>query len=79
MGKSLTRQEVRDAVAQRIGVRSDEIDADENLVVLGLGSLEMMRLINTWERSGVHAEFRLLAANPTLRGWWGHLTAPSDD
>ncbi|WP_367127392.1 phosphopantetheine-binding protein [Saccharothrix sp. HUAS TT1] len=75
----LTRQDVREAVARRLGVDPDDIDVDENLVVLGLGSLEMMQLVNDWERAGVRVEFRELAAGPTLRGWWDHLTGDRED
>ncbi len=42
---------------------------DDNLVFLGLGSLEMMRLVTRWRREGLKVEFRELAATPTISAW----------
>lgn len=65
----LTEQEIRDAVATALGISPGDIPEDENLVLLGLGSLEMMKLVNQWRRRQVTVEFRELVANPTLRNW----------
>ncbi|NRQ35170.1 phosphopantetheine-binding protein [Nonomuraea sp. NN258] len=70
----LTRDEVRLAVAGCLGLAADDLNADDNLVVLGLSSLEVMQLVNRWKRQGIRADFRVLAARPTLSGWWEHLS-----
>jgi aryl carrier-like protein len=75
----LSRHEVREAVAQTLDVAPDDIPEDENLVLLGLGSLEMMSLMNQWRRNGVDIDFRELVANPTLSSWWSYLAPESLD
>ncbi|MFD6533818.1 phosphopantetheine-binding protein [Streptomyces sp. NPDC060184] len=63
---------LREAVATMIGAQPDEIAPDANLIHLGLGSLEMMRLVNRWRRDGLPVSFRALAAEPTLDAWQRH-------
>ncbi|MFF2555365.1 phosphopantetheine-binding protein [Nocardia sp. NPDC058058] len=46
-----------------------ELDADANLVLLGLSSLEVMRMVGRWNKSGVRADFDALIETPTLRAW----------
>lgn len=66
---------LREDVAAMIGTDPGAIGQDANLVHLGLGSLEMMRLVNRWRREGVKVSFRELAAEPTLGAWQRHLDA----
>jgi aryl carrier-like protein len=63
---------LRQAVAAVIGAEPDTIDPDANLIHLGLGSLEMMRMVNRWRREGHPVDFRELAAEPTLSAWQRH-------
>ncbi|MET8183649.1 phosphopantetheine-binding protein [Streptomyces sp. NPDC005336] len=64
--------ELREAVAAMIGAEPDAIAPADNLIHLGLGSLEMMRLVNRWRRDGLPVSFRELAAEPTLDAWQRH-------
>jgi aryl carrier-like protein len=64
---------LRTLAADMIGVEPDTIAPDANLVHLGLGSLEMMRLVNRWRRDGLAVSFGTLAAEPTLEAWQRHL------
>ncbi|MFI6982092.1 phosphopantetheine-binding protein [Embleya sp. NPDC050154] len=64
-----TSADLRESVSAMIGTPSGEIAGDANLVLLGLGSLEMMRLVTRWRRQGLAVEFRDLAAEPTIDAW----------
>jgi aryl carrier-like protein len=72
---TITEQGLREAIAQIVGVGPEEITDDSNLVVLGLGSLEMMRLVTKWRRQGIDADFSELVAQPTVGDWTAHLRA----
>ncbi|WP_327178604.1 phosphopantetheine-binding protein [Streptomyces sp. NBC_01335] len=63
---------LREAVATMIGAEPDKVAPGANLIHLGLGSLEMMRLVNRWRRDGLPVSFRELAAEPTLEAWQRH-------
>lgn len=64
-----TSADLRASVSAMIGTPPGEIAGDANLVLLGLGSLEMMRLVTRWRRQGLAVEFRDLAAEPTIDAW----------
>ncbi|MFJ9113647.1 phosphopantetheine-binding protein [Streptomyces sp. NPDC102283] len=73
-----TEQDLRETLAPLLGIDPAAIEPDANLVVLGLSSLEIMRLISHWRRSGVPAQFDALVAAPTLNGWIAHFAAVTD-
>lgn len=66
------RQTIRVIVAGIIGVNPADIADDANLVELGLGSLEMMRLLSRWRRDGFAVSYQVLATDPTLNAWEQH-------
>ncbi|WP_406278053.1 phosphopantetheine-binding protein [Embleya sp. NBC_00896] len=70
-----TADDLREILAAMIGTTPAEITGDANLVLLGLGSLEMMRLATRWRRQGLVVEFRDLAARPTVDAWTELLAA----
>ncbi len=70
----LSAHELRQEIADVLGVQADTIPGDAHLVHLGLGSLEMMRLATRWRRQGLPAVFAELAGAPTLDDWHRHLT-----
>ncbi|GAB1822128.1 phosphopantetheine-binding protein [Herbidospora sp. RD11066] len=63
------KEELRTTVAGIVGADPATVADDDNLVFLGLGSLEMMRLVTRWRRDGLKVEFRDLAATPTISAW----------
>lgn len=67
------RAEVRETVADLIGVAATEIADDVNLVLLGLGSLQVMRQSSRWRRAGTPVDFDTLVAEPTVAAWARHL------
>ncbi|MFS0581059.1 amino acid adenylation domain-containing protein [Brevibacillus sp. 179-C9.3 HS] len=42
---------------------------DQNLIELGLDSLQMMRMVNKWRKEGAKVTFAELIGAPTLRDW----------
>ncbi|MET9667339.1 phosphopantetheine-binding protein [Streptomyces sp. NPDC006475] len=70
-----TEQDLREVIAPLLGIEPAAIEADANLVVLGLSSLEIMRLVSRWRRNKVPVEFDALVAAPTLNGWLAHFAA----
>jgi aryl carrier-like protein len=70
-----TAEELRRTIAGIIEAEPEEIPGDANLVFLGLGSLEVMRLVTRWRRVGLEVDFAELAAEPTVDAWTAHLVA----
>ncbi|MFF3850869.1 phosphopantetheine-binding protein [Streptomyces sp. NPDC002328] len=67
-----TEQELRTTLAPVLGIPQDAIEPDASLVVLGLSSLEIMRLVSRWRKQRIPVEFEALVASPTLAGWLTH-------
>ncbi|MFJ8476064.1 phosphopantetheine-binding protein [Kitasatospora sp. NPDC094011] len=67
----LVDEELRTHLAELIGVPVEDVTDDANLIRLGLGSLQIMRLITKFRRSGVDLGFGDLAGTPTFAGWNG--------
>ncbi|MFJ2899659.1 phosphopantetheine-binding protein [Streptomyces sp. NPDC087218] len=66
---AFTPQQIKDTVAQLIGVGADAIADDTNLVALGLKSMHIMQLVNGWRRAGRRVSFKDLATDPTVASW----------
>ncbi|MDB6176383.1 phosphopantetheine-binding protein [Paracoccus sp. Z330] len=58
--------------AQIVAIIEDEeeICPDENLMMYGLDSVGVMKLIATLEQRGVTLSFDELAAEPSVNAWW---------
>lgn len=67
-----TERELRAIVAPVLGLEPDRIEPDASLVLLGLSSLEIMRLVSRWRKARIPVEFDALVAAPTLNGWLAH-------
>jgi mycobactin phenyloxazoline synthetase len=65
-------RQLRELVAPLVNVRPEDIAGGANLVLLGLNSLDLMRLVGRWRRARVPVVFEELAATPTLDGWLAH-------
>jgi aryl carrier-like protein len=70
-----TRAELIDQVSSVLGKSSAELSPDTNLLEAGLGSLEMIRLVTLWRRSGLEISFYEIAREPSVSAWERYLTA----
>ncbi|GAB4085401.1 hypothetical protein GCM10028784_20310 [Myceligenerans cantabricum] len=70
---ALTIDEIRADVAEIVAKDPSAIDPGQNLIVLGLGSIEIMRLATRWRRGGHAVDVGRLAADPTIDAWHGLL------
>lgn len=60
---------LRHRVAEFLGPAADELTPSANLVLLGLTSLNVMRLNTQLRRAGAAVDFDDMIANPTLEEW----------
>lgn len=68
-----TEQNLRETLASVLGIADPAtIDPNANLVVLGLSSLELMRMVGRWNKARIAADFEQLVATPTLTAWLRH-------
>ncbi len=54
-----------------------EFADEQNLIELGLNSLQMMRMVNKWRKEGAKVTFAELIASPRLGDWWALLQKSS--
>ncbi|MDX1882822.1 amino acid adenylation domain-containing protein [Mycolicibacterium sp. 120270] len=70
MGDASTQlANVRDEVAELLGVAPEDLDPDADLIATGLDSIRMMSLSGRWRRQGIDVGFAALAEKPTVRAW----------
>ncbi|CCN71563.1 Aryl carrier domain protein [Vibrio nigripulchritudo SFn118] len=56
-------------ISQLLGVQTESIKPDVNLIELGLDSISMMRLTGQLRNAGLDINFAQLMENPTLESW----------
>lgn len=61
--------EIKNQIIEKISSQV-ELDGTENLLELGLNSLQIMRLVNQWRKQGIKVSFGELMEYPTLKQWW---------
>ena len=64
-----TAPHVRREVAEMLGVSTDSVDPDADLIASGLDSIRMMSLSGRWRKQGIDINFAALAENPTVAAW----------
>ncbi len=65
----ITRDEIRAAVADQLGVDSGAVADHDDLIQLGLDSIRTMKLAGRWRKRGKDVNFARLAAEPTVESW----------
>ncbi|MFF8288541.1 condensation domain-containing protein [Streptomyces sp. NPDC016309] len=71
----LSKDDVRRAAADVLGVEPGSIPDEANLIGHGMDSIRMMKLAGGWRRAGASVTFRELAEQPTVAHWHALLTA----
>lgn len=70
-----TADTVRAEVAELLGISSDALDPQADLIASGLDSIRMMALSGRWRKQGIDVGFAALAENPTVAAWIDLVTA----
>jgi bifunctional isochorismate lyase/aryl carrier protein len=71
----VTRDDLAGAIARVTEASREDIEHSTDLLVLGLDSLGVMRLVNELRVHGLPVTYQDLADEPTLDGWWGRISA----
>ncbi|WP_063060527.1 non-ribosomal peptide synthetase [Nocardia sienata] len=74
----LDKSEVRDVVAAAIGVPPESVGYDDDLVGLGMHSMQLMKLAAAWRKRGSDVRSSQLALEPTITAWTRLLAAAED-
>ncbi|PYG90251.1 yersiniabactin nonribosomal peptide synthetase [Ruminiclostridium sufflavum DSM 19573] len=67
-------REIKDQIIEKLAVPKD-FDDSQNLLELGLNSLQVMRLVNQWRKKGIKVQFGDLLEHPTFAEWWIRIQA----
>lgn len=67
-------REIKDQIVEKLAVPKD-FDDSQNLLELGLNSLQVMRLVNQWRKNGIKVQFGDLLEHPTFGEWWTRIQA----
>ncbi|WP_433196081.1 amino acid adenylation domain-containing protein [Nocardia sp. CA-107356] len=78
-GTTIGREEIRAAIAKQLDVSVETIADGDDLIQLGLDSIRTMKLAGGWRKRGIDINFALLAANPTVDGWYELLGGSAGD
>jgi aryl carrier-like protein len=66
----MTRDQMRADLARAMRMPAEEIEADDNLIDLGLDSMRAMALLTRWAEQGVELDLAAVAERVTLGAWW---------
>jgi mycobactin phenyloxazoline synthetase len=66
----LSREEIRLLLAEQLELDAGAIGFDDDLFVLGLQSMRMIKLAAGWRRRGVDVNFGDLAERPSVQAWY---------
>lgn len=82
-----SQTDVRQKVAEALGISEYEIGDADDLIELGLDSIRIMKIAGGWRKQGHRLNFAQLAAEPTVAAWAARLdetrpetaTSPAED
>jgi mycobactin phenyloxazoline synthetase len=66
----LSREEIRLLLAEQLELDAGAIGFDDDLFLLGLQSMRMIKLAAGWRRRGVDVNFGDLAERPSVQAWY---------
>jgi amino acid adenylation domain-containing protein len=67
---TLTLEEMRCRIAELAGQAVEEVGDDDDLIAVGLDSIDVMKLASIWCSLGAQVQFGELLERRTLREWW---------
>lgn len=62
-------RQLRQQIEGLIPLDDIKLTENDNLLELGLDSMDLMRLVGQWRASGKNVTFTQLMEDPTLRAW----------
>ena len=62
--------QLKQQIKALIPFHKDDINEDDNLLELGLDSMNIMQLVNQWRSQGSDITFSHLTEQPTLSAWY---------
>ncbi|MBN1468464.1 MAG: amino acid adenylation domain-containing protein [Fusobacteriaceae bacterium] len=65
----MTYLEMKQQIKDKLSTQFDFEDS-QNLLEVGLNSLQVVRLVNQWRKQGISVSFGELMENPTALKWW---------
>ncbi len=70
----MTKDDVRNRIAEVLDIPAADIADDDNLLDHGLDSVRVMSLVETWRADGASVAFVDFAETPTVEAWATLLT-----
>lgn len=68
--ESFTFEKMRAQVAEMLDMPAEELSETEDLNSLGLDSIRLMSLVESWRQYGIEVNFMELVEDSTLSAWW---------
>jgi bifunctional isochorismate lyase/aryl carrier protein len=68
-GEELALESLRGEIAEQMGIEPSLLGDHDDLLLMGLDSVNLMMLMERWRQRGWHAEFSDLVTIPTLAAW----------
>lgn len=69
-----TEQELRQIVADQLGLDVDELGDQDDLIELGMDSVTLMMMVGRWQRRGLDSTVMEFAEVPTISAWWANIS-----
>src|SRR5690606_27565631 len=68
-GEELALESLRAEIAEQMGIEPCLLGEHDDLLLMGLDSVNLMMLMERWRQRGWHVEFSDLVTTPTLAAW----------
>ncbi len=78
MTGSFTFEAMRQQVAELLDLEAEELSDTDDLFDLGLDSIRLMSLVESWRQNGLEVNFIRLAEKGNLSAWWNLIDRVSD-
>lgn len=75
---ALSLEQVRHQIVSLLDEIDEDFTDEDNLLDYGLDSVQIMQLVNQWNKMGIELGFVELAQNPSVNGWWQLVAAQQE-